>query len=193
MDIGTDAMKKSVPATHDSWATRLIIKRLDGKSAGEVCYGDIVGIFSEDEKYRPDIGTDAVKKAVPAAHNSWATRLRIQDADPITHAGKRLSAWFGAYTTDTQWWGGYFSPLVVRLDGTVTLCGEPMRYSYNAGKVTLTIPKQPWNAQNKDKSDGTFCGCTLTFNASKTPEGTRGTFTIAPQGGDSSRKANRIR
>ncbi len=94
-----------------------------------------------------------------------------------TNAGKSLSAWLGTYTTDTKWWGPYFSPLVVQLDGTVTLCGEPMLYSYDAGKVTLTIPKQPWNAQNKDKSDGTFCGCTVTFSATETPEGIRGSFT----------------
>ena len=83
LDIGTDAMKKNVPAKHISWATRLVIKRLDGASSGEVCYGHVVGIFSENEKYRLDIGTDAMKTTVPAAHNSWATRLRIQDPDPI--------------------------------------------------------------------------------------------------------------
>lgn len=83
LDIGTDAMKKNVPATHDSWATRLVIKSLDGTNSGSVCYGQVVGIFSEDEKYRLDIGTDAVKKNVPSSHDSWATRLRIQDADPI--------------------------------------------------------------------------------------------------------------
>lgn len=84
LDIGSDAVKKSVPASHDSWATRLLIRRLNGESSGVVSYGDVVGIFSEDGKWRLDIGTDAMKKSVPASHNSWATRLRIQDADPVT-------------------------------------------------------------------------------------------------------------
>lgn len=47
-------------------------------------YGSKIGVFSEDGKWRLDIGTDAVKKSIPASHNSWATRLRIQDADPVT-------------------------------------------------------------------------------------------------------------
>ncbi len=83
LDIGTDAMKKNVPASHESWATRLRIQRLDGPSSGEVHYGEVVGIFSENGQYRLDIGTDAMKKNTPASHDSWATRLRIADRDPI--------------------------------------------------------------------------------------------------------------
>jgi hypothetical protein len=41
-------------------------------------YEDVVGIFSEDGKFRLDIGTDTMKKNVAADHNSWATRLRIK-------------------------------------------------------------------------------------------------------------------
>lgn len=91
-------------------------------------------------------------------------------------AGKPLSAWLGVYRTDTKWWGDYFSPLEVQLDGTVTLCGVPMRYWYDARTATLTIPKQPWNAPNKDKSNGVFCGCTITFSVSNTHDGAHGTF-----------------
>ncbi|MHC5053441.1 MAG: ETX/MTX2 family pore-forming toxin [Planctomycetota bacterium] len=83
LDIGTGAMKKNTPADHESWATRLLIRRLDGESSGDVCYGHVVGVFSEDGKYRLDIGTGAVKKNAAADHDTWATRLRIQDADPI--------------------------------------------------------------------------------------------------------------
>lgn len=79
LDIGSRAMKRDVPASHDSWATRLRIVRLNGLNLGPVTYGETVGIFSEDGKYRLDIGTDAMKEAVPASHESWATRLRIQN------------------------------------------------------------------------------------------------------------------
>jgi hypothetical protein len=77
LDIGTDAVKQNVPASHDSWATRLIIRRLDGPSRGPVHSNDVIGIFSEDGRFRLDIGTDAMKQNVPASHESWATRLRI--------------------------------------------------------------------------------------------------------------------
>lgn len=90
LDIGTDAVKQNVPAAHDSWATRLIIRRLDGPSRGPVHDGDLVGIFSEDGRFRLDIGTDAVKQNIPAAHESWATRLRIvrlsgPNVGPVTY------------------------------------------------------------------------------------------------------------
>jgi hypothetical protein len=90
LDIGTDAVKQNVPASHDSWATRLIIRRLDGPSRGPVHGGDLIGIFSEDGRFRLDIGTDAVKRNIPASHESWATRLRIvrlsgPNAGPVTY------------------------------------------------------------------------------------------------------------
>ena len=90
LDIGTDAVKQNVPATHDSWATRLIIRRLDGPSRGPVHNSDVIGIFSEDGRFRLDIGTDAVKRNIPASHESWATRLRIvrlsgPNVGPVTY------------------------------------------------------------------------------------------------------------
>lgn len=136
LDIGTDSVKKQVPSGHCSWATMLKIKRLDGESTGPVkdshligifsqdervrldiggaavkpqspdheswatilyfqaadnsgtkqgpvMYGDLVGIFSQDGKSRLDIGSDAMKEETSASHDSWATRLRIEDSDPI--------------------------------------------------------------------------------------------------------------
>lgn len=82
LDIGHDATKKDIPATHYCWGTRLIIKRLDGSSSGDVCYDHVVGIFSQDGKYRLDISTSAMKKDVPAKRDCWATRLKIK-LDPI--------------------------------------------------------------------------------------------------------------
>lgn len=80
LDIGTRAMKENVPADHESWATRLRIVPLNRVGGGPVQYNEVVGIFSEDGKFRLDIGTGAVKEDVPASHNSWATRLRIREA-----------------------------------------------------------------------------------------------------------------
>ncbi len=77
LDIGTWAMKENIPASHNSWATRLVIKRLDGPSRGAVLPNHVVGIFSENGRVRLDIGTWAMKRNIPASHNSWATRLRI--------------------------------------------------------------------------------------------------------------------
>ncbi len=90
LDIGTDAVKQNVSASHESWATRLIIRRLNGPSRGPVHDNDVIGIFSEDGRFRLDIGTDAAKKNVPASHQSWATRLRIvrlggPNVGPVTY------------------------------------------------------------------------------------------------------------
>lgn len=77
LDIGMRAMKENVPASHNSWATQLVIKRLDGPNRGPISYGEVVGVFSSDRNFRLDIGTRAVKEDVPSSYNSWGTRLRI--------------------------------------------------------------------------------------------------------------------
>ena len=144
LDIGTKAMKKKQKWNHNSWATRLQIKRLDGPSEGDVedthvigvfteggtcrldigrgsmkdyakathlvsatrlhiwphtenClpskngerlqYGDIIGIFDQNGDYRLDLGKDCVPKPCPDNRDSWATRLRIQDKDPVIEVG----------------------------------------------------------------------------------------------------------
>ncbi|MGB1256646.1 MAG: OmpA family protein [Thiolinea sp.] len=81
LDIGARAMKEEVPADHRSWATRVVFKRLDGPDEGPVQYGELLGIFSEDNRARLDIGIRAVKEEVPPNHESWATRLRIKKAE----------------------------------------------------------------------------------------------------------------
>merc|ERR1711959_677240 len=74
LDIGGDCVLKEIPASHESWATRLIIKRVDGPSRGDIETDHVVGIFSENNDKRLDIGGDAMKEEVPASHESWATR-----------------------------------------------------------------------------------------------------------------------
>lgn len=82
LDIGTDAMKMNVPASHRSWATVLEVRSVDGSKKGPVNYGDVVGIFSTTQPVRLDIGTDAMKMNVPASHVSWATVLKITPVAP---------------------------------------------------------------------------------------------------------------
>jgi len=78
LDIGVHCVKNEVPASHDSWATRLVIKRLDGPSEGVVQSDHVVGIFSENGQHRLDVGVRAMKKNGPPSHESWATRLNIK-------------------------------------------------------------------------------------------------------------------
>jgi hypothetical protein len=82
LDIGTNAMKKLTPKTTETWATKLVIRRLDAtgmpiKDSGPVCEEHVVGIFSEDSQYRLDIGTDSMKRNCPGSVVSWATKLKI--------------------------------------------------------------------------------------------------------------------
>jgi len=78
LDIGGDCVLKEVPASHESWATRLIIKRVDGPSHGDIETDHVVGIFSEDGQTRLDVGERAMKKNGSPSHESWATRLYIR-------------------------------------------------------------------------------------------------------------------
>lgn len=83
LDIGTRAVKENVPADHNSWATRLVVKRVDGPSEGPVHTDHVIGLFSETEAVRLDIGTRAMKENVPADHDSWATQLNIREVAPL--------------------------------------------------------------------------------------------------------------
>mmetsp|Transcript_25842 Transcript_25842/g.38706 ORF Transcript_25842/g.38706 Transcript_25842/m.38706 type:complete len:82 (+) Transcript_25842:267-512(+) len=51
------------------------------------------------------------------------------------------------YSTSTQWWGGYFSPLEVRPDGSITIRGGlPLSYDYNPNDGQDSIKSgQDWN------------------------------------------------
>lgn len=86
LDVGDGSLKKNVPVDHLSWGTKLKIwpATSQGSKAGQrINYGDVVGVFSEDRRYRLDIGSRAVKKEADASHNSWATKLYLQDYDPV--------------------------------------------------------------------------------------------------------------
>jgi hypothetical protein len=87
LDIGDDAAQKNTPASWNSWATELVIKRLDGPSSGPISSLHVVGIYSKDQPYRLDIGTDTMKRNTPASFESWATQLVIKRLDGKPNLG----------------------------------------------------------------------------------------------------------
>ena len=129
LDIGERAMKENVPASHNSWATRLIIKRLDGPSTGPVLPDHIVGIFSEDGKWRLDIGERAMKENVPASHNSWATRLRIVRLTGLSLGPVTYGDVVGIFSEDGKW----------RLDIGERATKENVPASHNSWATRLKI------------------------------------------------------
>lgn len=79
LDIGSSAAQRETPAYVDSPTTRLQVRRLSGDAVGgPIKYGEVVGIFSEDGKYRLDIGVWAMKVNTSKNWDSWATRLKIR-------------------------------------------------------------------------------------------------------------------
>ena len=103
LDIGTRMMKQSIPATHDSWATRLIIKRLDGPNTGPVLQDHVIGIFGMNGQHRLDIGTRSMKEVVPASHESWATRLRIVPLSRVGTGPIQYNEVVGIFSEDKKW------------------------------------------------------------------------------------------
>ncbi|MEO7215586.1 hypothetical protein [Mucilaginibacter sp.] len=68
-----------------------------------------------------------------------------------------IAALAGTYVTDAKWWGAYFSPLVIREDGAVTLGLVPIRYTYNDDTKKLRF--------EHEVSPGTNCWGDVTFAA----------------------------
>ena len=77
LDVGSAAMKQQIPATHESWATRLRIQRLDGPSTGDVEDTHVIGIFDENNSTRLDVGGASMKQQIPASSMGWGTQLKI--------------------------------------------------------------------------------------------------------------------
>ena len=78
LDISVASFKRNTVGTHDSWATRCVLRRLDGPSEGDVEEGHVLGIFSENGSTRLDLGCASIKEQRNVQQESWATRLRIK-------------------------------------------------------------------------------------------------------------------
>merc|ERR1711918_10293 len=74
---------------HESWATIVEFRRLDGPSHGKMHTGHEVGIFSCENGMRLDVGAGGGCTA-DAGHDSWATRLQI-----IPQHGERRALSYG--------------------------------------------------------------------------------------------------
>ena len=62
LDVGGASMRAEIDASHESWATRLFIRRLDGPSEGPVELGHLVGIFASNNNVRLDVGCASVRE-----------------------------------------------------------------------------------------------------------------------------------
>ncbi|NEO40652.1 MAG: hypothetical protein F6J90_31695 [Moorea sp. SIOASIH] len=131
LDVGIRAMKEEVPASHDSWATRLVIERLDGPSSGPVEPDHLVGIFSEDGSTRLDLGIRAMKEEVPASHESWATRLRIVPLNELALGSITYGTVVGVFSEDAR----------VRLDVGICAMKEEVPASHESWATRLHIRK----------------------------------------------------
>jgi len=80
LDIGNKCVYEC-SASHDSWATRLVFRRLDGPNEGDVSEDHIFGVFCENGSKRLDIGIGSMYADCPASHSSWATRLFVRRLD----------------------------------------------------------------------------------------------------------------
>jgi len=87
LDIGLNGMKVFTPASTLTTTTKLRIKRLDGPSVGDVEDTHVVGIFSEDWKYRLDVGDGSLKENTSPTFLSENTQLKIWPAEKASKSG----------------------------------------------------------------------------------------------------------
>ncbi len=58
------------------------------------------------------------------------------------HRGMPLSFWAMYYDTETHWWGGFFSPLIVHNNDTLDIAGQRIAFSYNSQSNNLLFDWQ---------------------------------------------------
>lgn len=83
--------------------------------------------------------------------------------------------WAGSYVTETQWWGGYFSPLIIGTDGKLTVAGQAISYSYDPETSTLS-----WDWQDIKT---TRAKASFSFAGSGPSRSITGTLNPRPQDG----------
>ncbi|MBL4940219.1 MAG: SUMF1/EgtB/PvdO family nonheme iron enzyme [Colwellia sp.] len=98
LDIGATATKKLVTTNHESWATRLVIRRLDGPSEGRLESNHVFGVFSENGKYRLDIGQSIKKTSIDISDSTTKFRIKPLKNDP--NAEVHYGDLVGIYSSD---------------------------------------------------------------------------------------------
>ena len=53
-----------------------------------------------------------------------------------------VAEWAGVYNTETQWWGGYYSPLIITADGKMFIDQFEIDYEFDQGENRLTFDWQ---------------------------------------------------
>lgn len=133
LDIGVAAVKQHIPSSHNSWATRLVVRRLDGLNSGPVMSDHLIGLFSETQQVRLDIGTRAMKQNIPASHRSWATVLKMKRLDGPNLGNVRYGDVVGVFSTTSQ----------VRLDIGTAAMKENVPASHESWATRLNIRSVP--------------------------------------------------
>ena len=82
LDMGRGKRPHNSP-NHDSWATRLVLWRIDGPSSGPVDMSHTVKLISQDGHKCLDIGRGGGTYS-DAGHNSWATVFSCRPLDGST-------------------------------------------------------------------------------------------------------------
>lgn len=83
LDIGEACFARKVEANRISETTVFVIRGLNGEKSGPIKNGATVGIFTSDGKYRLDLDSPPLKTRMTNSWDSWATRLRIKNVQPI--------------------------------------------------------------------------------------------------------------
>ncbi|WP_027709928.1 hypothetical protein [Zooshikella ganghwensis] len=122
----------------------------------------------KDHKVRAKFSFSEDSSGLPLL--SGTINPRAQDG-PVGFEGKRIAlvpeitAFVGTYETDATWWGGYFSPLKVNYDGTISIAGRLITPSYDASSKTVSFEKtQIKDTIAKGKMTFSTSGFTGTIN-----------------------------
>lgn len=104
LDLGLDVTSALVRASEDRPSTRFVIRRLDAEDAdGEVRAEHVVGIFTEDKRFRLDIGHACFAYKVSAEKVSETTVLCIEHLGDKRGGPVHYGELVGIFTSDHQY------------------------------------------------------------------------------------------
>jgi hypothetical protein len=71
----------------------------------------------------------------------FSGKITINSEGDLPVVGSMIphAVWFGEYQTETQWWGGFFSPLVISKDGSVTVAGDTVTLDFDQENRRLSF------------------------------------------------------